>query len=62
MKRPKNRRSWFEHFFLSYGAGSNLFAGLAKSRFWSWFSWVLLVLAILGWVALFLVIRVSSEP
>jgi phosphate/sulfate permease len=49
---PASRKpSLFEHLFLHYGAGAEVFVPLIRSRFWNRFCWIVIVLGILGWIA-----------
>ena len=58
---PARKPSLFEHFFLRYGAGAELFAPLTRSRHWNTFCWTLIVLGILGWIVALWFLRGYTE-
>ena len=58
---PRHKPSLFEHLFLHYGAGAEIFAPLTRSRYWNTFCWTLIVLGILGWIAALWFLRGYTE-
>ncbi len=53
--------SLFEHCFLHYGAGAEIFAPLTRSRLWNTFCWTMIVLGVLGWVVALWFLRGYTE-
>jgi len=41
--------STFEKLFVSYGAGSNIFLPVLRSKFWNTASWVIIAVATVAW-------------
>jgi hypothetical protein len=49
-ERLRSSSSLFEHLFLRYGAGSEVFKPVTRNRFWNRICWTLIVLGIIGWI------------
>ena len=53
--------SLFEHFFVHYGAGAQIFAPLIRARFWNTFCWIMIAVGILGWIVALWFLRGYTE-
>jgi hypothetical protein len=51
----------FEHFFVHYGAGAQIFAPLIRARFWNTFCWIMIALGIVGWIVALWFLRGYTE-
>lgn len=42
-------RGAFVHVFIRYGSGSERLQNITKTKWWSTFSWVMIVVGLVGW-------------
>ena len=45
-----HKQSLFEHLFLHYGVGGQVFAPLVRYKHWNTICWVVIGLGIVGWI------------
>ena len=60
-RRWSSLKRLIEHVFLRYGSGSKHLTPIWNLSFLRWFAWVLIVLGVIGWIALFWAIRQYTE-